>query len=311
MTKYHREEVRSVPPGYHIRTVKAGDHRVLVAFPPGPRKTGSGVVVEVLHPRGENPGCLKRYANPAELILMGGNPMPRTSRSNPYSSLSRTEKLAFGRLGLGKKQLQTEADIEKARRQVEQNERFRNRLPNPSGCGADTENAEAARDLFDRFTERPLPSEHCTILDEPHMPTGDYTLLGKLILLGVKPQPGGTTNYVQEISFPGKDIRVVADPSGRPIYFAGEGQELTEEDLSIFGASSESRISVGECRYIVYEAAKWHKAVEPSARGKRAEWQHQFGDEGGYPPYLLYDRSMQRCLLQGGTYHVEGAGIVN
>src|SRR5208282_3191351 len=110
--------------------------------PPG-QKT-SGVVVAVLHPKNENPStCTTRQKNPAELILMGVNPISpgkggraTNSASAPYDRLSRTEKLAFGRLGLGKVKLQSESDIQRARDRVRANERFRNRLPNPGGTAA-------------------------------------------------------------------------------------------------------------------------------------------------------------------------------
>ena len=254
-----------------------------------------------------------REGNPSELLLMGANPMPPAREKNPYDHLTRKEKLAFGRLGLGKRQLQTAGDIEKARRQVAENERLRNRLPNPSATlpSVDSAEAEKARHLYDEFTERPRPSEHYTVRNEPHMPAGDYTDLGKLIGLGVKPQPTGQTAFVQEISFPGKNIRVVSDSDGRHLYLVGAGQEIEEDDLRLFGADSNTRAKVGTLRYIAYQATKWHQQLAESVRGASREYQHEFGDEGGFPPDLFYDRAMKRCLIHGGTYHVEGAGIVN
>lgn len=260
-----------------------------------------------------------RQGNPSELLLMGANPMPRAREKNPYDQLSRKEKLAFGRLGLGKRQLQTAGDIEKARRQVGENERLRNRLPNPGAGTAEARHlpstasaeAEKARHLYDEFTERPRPSESYTVRNEPHMPAGDYTDLGKLVALGVKPQPTGETAYVQEISFPGKTIRVLCDPDGRRLFLVGAGQDIEEEDLRLFGADSNTRAKVGTLRHIAYQATKWHPQLAESVRGAKREYEHQFGDEGGFPPELFYDRTMKRCLIHGGTYHVEGAGIVN
>lgn len=65
--RYRIEHVRIVPAGWHVRTVRSGAHQVRVAFPPGARTRGAGQVVEVLHPRGDNP-C--RF-NPAELVILG------------------------------------------------------------------------------------------------------------------------------------------------------------------------------------------------------------------------------------------------
>lgn len=79
--RFTTQDVARVPAGWKVRTVKAGAHRVRVAFPPGRRQKGSGEVVQVLHPRGENPGCTA-MKNPAELVLMGANPMDAFDRKH-------------------------------------------------------------------------------------------------------------------------------------------------------------------------------------------------------------------------------------
>jgi hypothetical protein len=328
------QHIATTPAGWHVRTVKAGGHRVRVAFPPGRRAKGSGITVEVLHPRNENPTCgfhngaAHRCDNPAELLLMGANPLSQREKqqqkstreratrirsarlSNPYDRLSTQEKLAFGRLGLGKAQLRTSADIRRARRKVSEVGRFRNAFPNPGAGNSlpslESPQAEHARELFESFHE--TASDKYIVTEEPHIPAGDYTDLGKLIGLGVAPERKG---QLQEISFPGKNIRVISNASGRQIYLAGDGQDLTDDEVQIFSESHSERVELGECRFIAYEAAKWHRAVPDSVRGVKVPWQHAFGEDGGYPPKLFYDRAKQRLLLEGGTYHVEGAGIVN
>ena len=78
--KFRVEHVEVTPAGWRVRTVKhPSGHSVRLAFPPGRRKTRSGRLVEILHPRAENPGrCAageKMKANPSELLIMGlGNP---------------------------------------------------------------------------------------------------------------------------------------------------------------------------------------------------------------------------------------------
>jgi hypothetical protein len=301
---YRHEDVASVPSGWKVRTVVSAGHRVRIAFPPGRRQKRSGRVVEILHPREENP-C--RANNPSELLLMGANPM-RRKNTGVYDSLSRNEKLALGRLGIGKRQIQTQADLGRARNMVEEARRLRNRLPNPSALDSvDAPEASQARELFEEFHES--PSEHYTVRDEPHMPAGDYTDLGSLIALGVKPQPGGETQQVQEIVFP-REIRVVSDPAGTQLYLVGE-QPLEAWELKLFGAELENRTKVGVLRHIAYQAVKWHPQVPDGARGKNKPYEHKFGDEGGAPPDLYYDRELRRCFIEGGTYSVVGVGIKN
>jgi hypothetical protein len=67
--RFSIQHVAIAPAGWDVQTVKAGSHRVCVAFPPG---QGDGIPVQVLHPRSENPVCCK---NPSELLLMGANPL--------------------------------------------------------------------------------------------------------------------------------------------------------------------------------------------------------------------------------------------
>jgi len=275
---------------------------------------------------GGNPN--RRHNPGAELLLMGANPLSKREqqksardraarirgarlsnpKKTPYDALSVEERLAFGRLGLGKAQLHSASDIRRARKKLADVHRFRNALPNPGSSlpSLEAPQVEHARDLYEAFHEH--ASEKYIVTSEPHIPSGDYTDLGKLIALRVKPESGG---QVQQITFPGKKIHVISNASGTQIYFAGDGQELSDVEVKIFTSSLSDRAELGECRSIVYEAAKWHEAVPASVRGAKVEWEHQFGEDGGYPPKLFWLRSSERLALEGGSYHVEGAGIVN
>lgn len=95
-SNFRIEHVARVPRGWQVRTVTQGDHEVRIAFPPGRRRTGSGHVVEILHPQHENPSYCPsraRMANPAELVLMGANPMggdgERVELFQRYSAIGR------------------------------------------------------------------------------------------------------------------------------------------------------------------------------------------------------------------------------
>lgn len=71
------QHVAMTPAGWEVRTVKAGAHRVRVALPPGQHRQSSGIPVQVLHPRSENPVCCR---NPAELLL-GANPLRKCGQT--------------------------------------------------------------------------------------------------------------------------------------------------------------------------------------------------------------------------------------
>jgi hypothetical protein len=82
--RFRHEDVSAVPKGWRVRTVGHRDHRVRVAFPPGRRQKGSGVLVSILHPSRENPAeaCQVKNSNPSELVILGANP-PRKRKTNP------------------------------------------------------------------------------------------------------------------------------------------------------------------------------------------------------------------------------------
>src|SRR5690348_9526605 len=284
------QHVATVPSGWHVRTVKAGAHRVRVAFPPGRRKKGSGIPVEVLHPRAENPLC---YKNPAELLLMGANPTypgkkatreraarirsARLGNPSPYDSLSVNEKLAFGRLGLGKRQLRTASAIAKARRKVAEVNRFRNAMPNPGAALPSLDAPEVARaqDLREAFTDSEVSGY--AIGSEPHIPAGDYLLLGMFLAIAIKPtETGNVVNrQVMEIGFPNgrkitamnglgqmvqidsSDVEVISAASGHPIYLTGD-QSLEPPEVAIYTDSQADRCLLGEARSISYIEAKFH-----------------------------------------------------
>lgn len=311
------EHVAPVPRGWKVRTIISGGHRVRLAFPPGRRHKGSGMVVQVLHPPQENP-CPVR--NPAELVLMGGNPIGAgTARAaarglsralrlpNPYDSLSRNEKLAFGRLGLGKKQLRTESDIAKARAQVAEVNRLRNRLPNPGLGAIDSPQSEEARVLASEFKH--VPSDEYFVAHEPHVPAGNYARLGEFIGIAVKPELSQNAQ-VQEILFPGREVLLIAQPSPPQLYVIGD-QEMSDEEISVFTEDRGNEMLLGEARGISYRATKWHPQMEDAYRGKNLPYEHHFGEEGGRKPEVFYSRSMRRLLIRGGDYTVEGVGIKN
>ncbi|MGA7794291.1 MAG: hypothetical protein WCA19_14755 [Candidatus Acidiferrales bacterium] len=319
-SRFRHQEVRSVPAGYKVRTVRAGAHQVRVAFPPGARRKGDGIVVGILHPKNENP-CPVARKNPAELLLMGANPSVgaigaararHESRATVYDSLSVNEKLAFGRIGLGKAQIQTGSDLAKARQMVKETQRLKNRLPNPPPglASVDGEEAEAARDLREGFSGE--PSKHYYVTNEPHVPIGDYSDCGEFIEIAVKPMPSGETDVVQGISFPGKDLEWICEPfEGRQLYIVGGDHFLSDTDLRIFTASHDDRVLLGECRVMSYGMIKFGNEVPVSARGEDARWDHKFGEEGGTWPPIWYDRKMQRLILGAATYRIQGSWVRN
>lgn len=162
--------------------------------------------------------------------------------------------------------------------------------PNPT--------AEALRE---RFTGKEV--DRVQIFDEPHMPAGDYAMLGKLLSLYVKPYKGG---QVMEIKAAGGTM-IVSDESARQMYFVGGDQDITE-GLGVFGGVDRGNgvIEIGEARRIDYRQRKEH-APHPEADS----WRHDLGEENGICPKVLFDTKAKRLLLEGGDYRIEERGIIN
>jgi hypothetical protein len=326
--KFRIDHVAKTPRGWQVRTVTQGDHQVRIAFPPGRRQQGSGHVVEILHPVHENPSYCpgrSRMTNPAELVLMG-NPMRR-----PNQFLADVAEYAAADVAA--------SDIEKSGKHRNPGSRFAIRWHtgnishamrsesearkllaqfhgkgeiirvNPLPLRRRNPAVEEAREIREGFTHS--PSNRCTVMDEPHMPAGDYAELGKLVSLIVKPTPSGRAQERQELDFERQGVAVVSDVSRHQIYFAGGDQHLEPDEITLFASQKNGVVELGPCREIVYLAAKYHPEVGNSAAGKKVEWAHRFGEESGIEPTLCYNAELERLILRGGTYRVEDAGIVD
>jgi hypothetical protein len=316
--RFRHEDVESVPKGWKVRTVKAGAHRVRVAFPPDRREKGSGRLVSVLHPlTGSNPcanPCTLRAANPAELMVMGANP-PR-KRGAEARKLREAEKLHASLLKLAEKAerkgltgLAAEYRAAARKNPAELLVMAANpRVEVVSSSNPPTE------EIVEEFTGRDV--EYMDIYNEPHMPRGRYAKLGPLIALYIKPAKGG---QVQRIGAPegvghdfpkawgGKPPLVVCDSSAKQIYFVDGAQDITE-CLAAFGGTDRGSgiVELGAGRRIDYQCRKEHVAAPDEDL-----WKHDHGEENGVLPTVLFDTRNKRLLYEGGDYRIEGPWIRN
>jgi hypothetical protein len=74
---FQHQHFAEAPRGWRVRSKRAGDHVLRVAFPPGQRRRGAGRLLEILHPK-KNPACENGECaiaqNPVEELLIFGNP---------------------------------------------------------------------------------------------------------------------------------------------------------------------------------------------------------------------------------------------
>lgn len=338
--RFRREDVASVPGGWKVRTVKAGAHRVRVAFPPGRKQKGSGRLVSVLHPvSGSNPcanPCSLRASNPAELLVMSANHPPRRRNAEARAGkISQTlmkfadkaDKKGQGHLAEAYREMARKNPAEllimganPSRRTLEREARDRAeriraaRLHTNPRVEVVAAPNPPTEEIVEEFTGREV--EFMDIYNEPHMPRGRYAKLGPLIALYIKPTKGGQVQRIGAAEavghdFPkawgGKPPVVVCDSSARQIYFVDGAQDITEA-LAAFGAIDRGNgiVELGQGRRIDYQCRKEHVA-EPD----EDLWKHDHGEENGEMPTVLFDTRTKRILYEGGDYRIEGPWIRN
>jgi hypothetical protein len=100
-------------------------------------------------------------------------------------------------------------------------------------------------------------------------------------------------------------VIVSSDPAGNQIYFLGGNQDVTGILPKRGVDRNKDFIDMGECDCIIYTADKDFDGFEPK------DYQHEFGEETGERPRLMFDRLNQQLYLIGGAYEVKREGIVN
>ncbi len=311
-SRFRHEDREAVPKGWKVRTVKAGKHRVRVAFPPGRRQKGSGRLVSVLHPVGENP-CELRSSNPAELMVMGANP-PRSRKNMMYRvvAIPRNGGANFEKTAATKEEAREVArHVDKAAYFKPVTQRVR---ANPAellvmAANPRVEVVHGDNPPVEEITEEFSGTEvkWIDVYNEPHIPRGRYAYLAKLFRLLIKPVKGGP---VQKITFEGDSAPIiVSDASAKQIYFVDGNQDISGR-LAAFGdygvASMDGVLKLGAGREIHYIGTKHH-----IGDGDTDEWRHTHGEEDGALPTVLFDTRNKRLLYEGGNYRIEGPWIHN
>jgi len=267
-----------------------GDHRYVVMTPranPIKRKPKAPKVPKV---------------NPGELIVLGANPHDNREINLPAGStltirMNPTSAAICGAM-IGGEPCTRKPGHRPPHLPQGATMRTRSRLRPGWKPRAANPSAAAIRESFTG-----MDADKVSVRSEPHMPAGDYAQLGELLALYVKPMSGG---QVQQIQFLKPRPIIVADETARQIYFVGGDQDIGE-DVSQFSSHQRGGlVELGEARRIDYKQRKAH-VPDPDAD----EWRHEFGEESGVKPTVLYDRANKRILLEGGEYVIRAEGIRN
>lgn len=103
-------------------------------------------------------------------------------------------------------------------------------------------------------------------------------------------------------------VYVVSNPAGTNLEFIGGDQDIDWQ--SVDGASQQGKhlVWVGPVHSIAYFTDK-HHLTGPKSQRDGTPYEHEFGEDGGELPHLIFDRQNKRLLLVGGDYTVEPEGI--
>lgn len=151
----------------------------------------------------------------------------------------------------------------------------------------------AAADLSEAWHGRPAKSQREVV--EEIQEHGVLTDLGRLEELELST---GRKSVIPLADF--GPCRLCSSEGGGQLYLVGGDQSI---DLAALGIKSEKEfVPLGECRAVTYVTAKQHLSEEDKTAGP---YRHEFGEEGGGLPLLVYDVRNKLLSLVGGSYTIK------
>lgn len=167
---------------------------------------------------------------------------------------------------------------------------FKNKNPN---------GASAAAKGFEDFHGR--SATEVITMQEAALKGGAYFALGndpELWLVSVKGSEPDTWPR-PTIMFEKRDgVKLVADRAGKQLYFTGN-TAIGKSDLKKLGDDTGKRfVPLGTAHAISYTTDKHFDGF------KTKTYAHEFGEETGEKPILIYDQDFKALLLVGGAYSI-------
>lgn len=288
------QHVAKTPENWRVRTVRAGEHELRVAFPPGPRRTGSGELVEILHPKGENPCRLNVTRVSASARESMGFKLRRAG-ANP---VTRDHRLAFEYQGVvyDPEELADKLGIE---RQLAANP-----LEELVIFGNPAEEDQSLR-LYEQFHGRD-PREILRVQRSAAMQK-TYVGCGPLLGIGIftpgieMPGPKHWDDY-PSIDLTDDEVMLAANSEGTQLYAIGGNQDLDDEILDQWDGVDPTKdlIALCEAAFVVYADEKPHSGY------RTIDYMHKFDPPR---PVVGYDKLKREIFFAGGRYKLEGNWI--
>lgn len=157
--------------------------------------------------------------------------------------------------------------------------------------GAKKNPFDEAAELSEAFHGR--PAEEVTEYAETIEVHAHLTDLGELVELELADPPGVIIRFD-----PG--VRLASNEHGTQLYIVGGDQSVDLEEFDVDPAKES--VVLGTVAAVTYATAKFHLGEEDTIPGP---YRHEFGEEGGELPALVYDTRNRLLSLHGGAYVIE------
>jgi hypothetical protein len=190
---------------------------------------------------------------------------------------------------------------------------------NPSGLrgmlrqvGIATDDQTRAELLSESFHGRPV--EESFEVAEPESYDTDVAVLGCLEELGILIDDHDEDALIPIRFSYGENnpdtVYLASDPYGNNLEFIGGDQSIDWRQVDGAEATDKYLVAVGPVLTVAYFADK-HHLEGPKSQARGVSYEHEFGEEGGELPILVYDTRNVKMLLVGGSYTIEPEGITN
>jgi hypothetical protein len=300
--EFRVEHVQPKPQGWRARTILTHTgHEIRLGFPPGRRRKGAGRLLQILHPKTENPSCEvtpQRAAeiagkeigieNPSELLILGANPSELLilGAGNPQNRAEAPGEGRSARTGT-----QTDKAADKYREfhgkepgemvEIQRSDKMRKDY-----TGLGDLDALVIADGFDL-------EEYETFRSDMQRENGNFARVRKPMNTGL-------------IYFERRDaVKIASNPDGTQLYLLGGNQDLSSCLLELGLDPTKDFIDLGFCICIRYITEKAQN------RFSTAMYWHILGEETKKPPRMFYDKLKREIYFTGGEYVVKAPGIIN
>lgn len=125
----------------------------------------------------------------------------------------------------------------------------------------------------------------------------DLAALGDLIELVLE-------DLGREISFEGDEVILCSNPDGTQLFLTGGNQDISAA-LNLVDQAGKEWVDLGKVFAVTYRTRKRFDKFQVT------DYVHEFGEEGGEQPRLIYNAAAKQIYLVGGDYKIEAPGIIN